>query len=259
MGPTRPGAPRGEDLARRRRSASTTVGRNESARSASGRPVQARRSSPAPSDEAGLSERLAPTAQHQDGDQEHDRHGRDDGQGDLRVLGQRRGADEGDSLTTFPSQGHGSATLRARSTIQRSGRSPAGFRPRSTWPGGWWQTMASVVCSGVELEALASRRRRSRSAPSSSATLALSVRSGQAGYPPAVPAAPVLLAEEAGQAWARPFSGEAELLADAMVPVLGQSLGHLHPEAVEEQVPRGILVGVETGRCLPPRTPGSPW
>jgi hypothetical protein len=52
---------------------------------------------------------------------------------------------------------------------------------------------------------------------------------------PRVAAAAVLLAEQAGERRAV-LVGEAPLLADAVVPQLGERLGHLDAEAVQQQV-----------------------
>ncbi len=67
---------------------------------------------------------------------------------------------------------------------------------------------------------------------------------------PGVAAAPVLLAEQPVQA--RPvLAGKAPLLADAPVPVLGQSLGHLDRKPVQVQV-IAIAVARQTAGPSPP-------
>ena len=72
---------------------------------------------------------------------------------------------------------------------------------------------------------------------------------------PRVAPAPVLLAEEPGQGGAV-LVGEAELLADPAVPVLGQGLGHLDPEPVQEEVVPVLVLGVAlAGRSSETRAP----
>src|SRR5438477_2941881 len=64
---------------------------------------------------------------------------------------------------------------------------------------------------------------------------------GAGGIAPRIAPTAILLAEQAGQR--RPVHvGEAPLLADAMVPVLGQRLGHLDPQTVQQQIVL-VLVG----------------
>jgi hypothetical protein len=81
----------------------------------------------------------------------------------------------------------------------------------------------------------------------------LEVRAGRVA--PRVAAAAVLLAEQAGED-GPVLVGEAPLLADAAVPVLGEGLGHLHADAVQHQVVL-VLVGGEQLRCAP--RPARPW
>src|ERR1039457_687861 len=66
---------------------------------------------------------------------------------------------------------------------------------------------------------------------------------------PRVAAAPVLLAKQPGQGGSV-LVGEAQLLSDSPVPVLGQRLGHLHPETVQEQVVLVLVVGEQLGGLL---------
>ena len=66
---------------------------------------------------------------------------------------------------------------------------------------------------------------------------------------PRVAPAAVLLAEQAADGRAV-LGGEAPLLADAVVPVLGQRLGHLHAEAVQHQVVLVAVLGEQGGRRL---------
>ena len=94
--------------------------------------------------------------------------------------------------------------------------------------------MASVVCSGcswkpsltVDADAVAAEELDHLG-------VVLEVRARRVA--PRVAAPPVLLAEEADQG-GPVLVGEAPLLADAVVPVLGQGLGHLDAEAVELEV-----------------------
>src|SRR5438309_10421448 len=75
----------------------------------------------------------------------------------------------------------------------------------------------------------------------------LQVRAG--GITPGVAAAAVLLAEEAGEGRAV-FGREAPFLPYAPVPVLGQGLGHLDPEPVQQEVLLVAVLGEEPGRLL---------
>src|SRR5581483_7441785 len=69
---------------------------------------------------------------------------------------------------------------------------------------------------------------------------------GAGGVAPGVPGAAVLLFEQAAEGGAV-LVGEAPLLPDPVVPVLGQGLGHLHGEAVEEEVVLVPVGGEEFG------------
>ena len=86
----------------------------------------------------------------------------------------------------------------------------------------------------MELESLADLDPDRAPAPNSSTTLALSSRSGAGRVAPRVAAAPVLLAEQAGER-GPVLVGETELFADATVPVLGKCFGHLDAEPMEGQ------------------------
>src|SRR4051794_20034384 len=75
----------------------------------------------------------------------------------------------------------------------------------------------------------------------------LEVRTGRVA--PGVAAAPELLAEQAQQA-RTVLAAEAPFGPDAGVPVLGQRLGQLHPEAVQEEVVLVAVLGEQPGGCL---------
>src|SRR4029453_5167462 len=75
----------------------------------------------------------------------------------------------------------------------------------------------------------------------------LEVRAG--GVAPRVAPAAVLLAEQAGER-GPVLVGEPPLLPHAPVPVLGEGLGHLDPEAVEQEVLLVPVVGEQLGRAL---------
>ena len=108
----------------------------------------------------------------------------------------RRGGDDGVPRRTSPDRRNGSPDTggaeqpdRAQDRAQdEEGQTPAaGPRPGPAGPhatkylaSGWWQMMASVVCSGFSWNPSVTVTPM-RSPPSSSTTLALSVRSGQAG------------------------------------------------------------------------------
>ena len=95
---------------------------------------------------------------------------------------------------------------------------------------GWWQMMAVVDLLGVELESLAHLDADAVGAEELD-HLGVVLEVGAGRVAPRVAATPVLLAEQAGQG-GPVLVGEAPLLADPAVPVLGQRLGHLHAQAV---------------------------
>ena len=107
--------------------------------------------------------------------------------------------------------------------------------------------IAEVVCSGwycQPVSSLTSMPRRS--APSSSGDGGVVLEVGAGRVAPRVAAAAVLLAEQAAERRAV-LVGEAPLLADAVVPLLGQRLGHLDAEAVQQQVLLVLVVGEQLG------------
>src|SRR5581483_3587314 len=75
------------------------------------------------------------------------------------------------------------------------------------------------------------------------------VEVGAGRVAPRVAPTSIRLAEEAGQGRAV-LLGDAELLADALVPVLGSGLGHLDAETVQEQVALVFVLGEEACRLL---------
>ena len=77
---------------------------------------------------------------------------------------------------------------------------------------------------------------------------------GARGVAAGVATAAVLLPEEAAEARAV-LVDEAPLGADALVPQLGERLGHLHAEPVQVQVLLVPIVGEELGRGLADRRP----
>ena len=113
---------------------------------------------------------------------------------------------------------------------------------------GWWQMMASVVCSGCSWNP-SETVTPMRSAPSSIGDRRVVGEVGARRVAPRVAPAAVLLAEQALDGRAV-LVGVAQLLADAPVPQLGQRLGHLDAEPVQLEV---VGVAVLAEELLAPR------
>ncbi len=118
---------------------------------------------------------------------------------------------------------------------------------------GWWQMIAEVVCSGLVLPAglLADLDAEPVGAEQrGDGGVVLEV--GARRVAPRVAAAAVLLAEQPADRRAV-LADEPPLLADPLVPVLGERLGHLDAEAVQQQVLLVLVGGEQPGRLLADR------
>ena len=138
-----------------------------------------------------------------------------------------------------------------------TGGAACGYRATKYLAWGWWQMRARGGLLGLVLEAglLADLEAEAGAVEELPGLLVvLQVRAGRVAA--RVAAAAVLLAEQAVEVGAV-LVGEAPLLADAVVPELGQGLGHLDAEAVEQQVVLVAVGGEELGGALADR--GRPW
>ena len=107
--------------------------------------------------------------------------------------------------------------------------------------------IAEVVCSGWYChDGLLAHRDADASADEQLGDLRVVLEVGARRVAPRVAAAAVLLAEQPGERRAV-LVGEAPLLADAAVPELGERLGHLDAEPVQQQVVLVPVLGEQLG------------
>ena len=110
---------------------------------------------------------------------------------------------------------------------------------------GWGTMIAEVLCSGTRWNSSVSAHADAVDLEQFG-ELRLLLEVGAGGVAPRVPRPAVLLAEQAGERRAV-LVGEAPLFADAAVPELGERLGHLDRQAVQQQV---VLVLVRREQLL---------